>query len=549
MDNRLYLGNWSGGAWSLNVYRVLKSEEIKNIDQTAVAEQGFFYMQRAAQGLFQLIEELITKYHQKFLLSFPKITIFAGKGNNGGDGIMLAAELLKHGYKVKVYSLVESDYYQGESGMAYQLFLQAGGKLDPILNEADLISVKHNLLKQKNSIIVDALLGIGSEGPAKDKYAKLIEFINQANAETESITISVDIPSGINVDSGEVYEPSINADYTVQMGFLKLSSLFYPAKEKFGEVIVHELKYPDSLIDKESPLPIYYVEESFVRDLMPERKVDGSKFDHGVGLLVAGSSGMTGAALLSASAALRSGMGLLHVYTQNEALPVIANNLWEAVLHGYGDNTKVNIDTIKDILTSKIIDAIALGPGMSIADKAVDLNKNIVELLSMIGSKPLILDADAINAFVNNLDLLRSFDGQVLLTPHAKEFSRLFGLDISDLAPYEKAQKLSEIAKEHGVNILYKGAPTYIASAEGKVYIVPTGCSALAKAGSGDVLTGLILSFSSQGLTLVDAAILASYLHNLMGLLAAQKFSEYSVLSRDLVDLISDAINKLLIEE
>ncbi|NQY79877.1 MAG: NAD(P)H-hydrate dehydratase [Candidatus Caenarcaniphilales bacterium] len=531
------------------MYRVLKSEEIKNIDQTAVAEQGFFYMQRAAQGLFQLIEKLITKHHQKFLLSFPKIIIFAGKGNNGGDGILLAAELLKHGYKVKVYSLVEAEYYQGESGMAYQLFVQAGGKLDPILNEADLISVKHMLLKQKNSILVDSLLGIGAEGSPKGFYAKLIEYINQSRNETSSITISVDIPSGIDVDNGNVFEPAITADYTVQMGFLKLSSLFYPAKQNFGEVIVHELKYPNDLVDKESPIPIFYADKEFARNLIPERKIDGNKFDHGVGLLVAGSEGMTGAAMLSASAALRSGLGLLHIFTQKSGAPVIANNLWEAVLHTYDENHKTNIEAVKDLLTSRKVDALALGPGMSLSGDSVNLNKNIIELLSLIQSRPVILDADAINAFVGNLEMLRAFDGQILLTPHAREFSRLFDLDISDLAPYEKAEKLSSIAKEYGVNILYKGAPTYIASAEGKVFIVPTGCSALAKAGSGDILTGLILSFTAQGLTLVDAAILSSYMHNLMGLIAADKLSEYSVLARDLVEAISPAINDLLLTE
>ena len=254
---------------------------------------------------------------------------------------------------------------------------------------------------------------------------------------------------------------------------------------------------------------------------------------------------MTGAAILSAKSALRSGLGLLHVFTQEEASPILANNVLEAVLHSYGNKHKNNIEAIKDLVCGKRINALALGPGMSLNESSVSLSLNILELLSIIEAKPIILDADALNALVGNLESLKDFEGELLITPHAYEFARLFDLDISELAPYEKAEKLTEIAQHYGINILYKGVPTYIASAQGDVFIVPTGCSALAKAGSGDVLTGLILSFTAQGLRLIDSAILAAYLHNMMGLHAANELGEYSVLASDLVQAISPCINDL----
>jgi NAD(P)H-hydrate epimerase len=510
-----------------------------------VAEQGIFYMQRAALGLFKLIVGLIEKNHQNFLLSFPKITVFAGKGNNGGDGILLAAELLKHDYKVKCYSTVDPSEYQGESALAYQLFLQAGGKIDVIHNDADILSVKHFLLKQVNGIWVDALLGIGSKGAAHGVCAKLIEVINSTKVQSKSLCVSVDIPSGIDVDSGEVFEPSINADYTVQMGFSKISSLFYPAKTKYGQIVFQELKYPLELVSRSSSVKIFSVDLSMVKSFIPERKITGSKFDHGVGMLLAGSYGMSGAAMLSGSAAVRSGLGLLHVFSYESVLPIIAANIWDAVLHPITENVKANIDYVKDFLTSRKIDALALGPGLSTNPKSISLVKNILELMTMIDSKPLILDADAINAFVGSTDLLKAYSGELLITPHAKEFSRLFQEDISEYAPYDKAKFLSETAQKYSLEILYKGAPTYVARSSGEVYIVPTGCSALAKAGSGDVLTGLILSFVAQGLELYQAGILAAYVHNLMGLLAVEKDSEYSVLASDLIKYVGMAIEIL----
>jgi NAD(P)H-hydrate epimerase len=357
--------------------------------------------------------------------------------------------------------------------------------------------------------------------------------------------VSVDIPSGIDVDSGEVFEPSINADYTVQMGFSKISSLFYPAKTKYGQIVFQELKYPVDLISRSSSVRIFSVDLSMVKSFIPERKITGSKFDHGLGMLLAGSYGMSGSAMLSGSAAMRSGLGLLHVFSYEAVLPIIATNLWDAVLHPITENAKTNIDYIKDFLTSRKIDALALGPGLSTTAKSISLVKNILELMTMIDSKPLILDADAINAFVGSADLLKVYSGELLITPHAKEFSRLFQEDISEYAPYDKAKFLSETAKKYSLNILYKGAPTYIARSSGEVYIVPTGCSALAKAGSGDVLTGLILSFVAQGLELYQAAILAAYVHNLMGLLAVEKDSEYSVLASDLIKYVGMAIEIL----
>jgi NAD(P)H-hydrate epimerase len=329
------------------------------------------------------------------------------------------------------------------------------------------------------------------------------------------------------------------------MGFSKISSLFYPAKTKYGQIVFQELKYPLELVSRSSAVGIFSVDASMVKSFIPERKITGSKFDHGVGMLLAGSYGMSGAAMLSGSAAMRSGLGLLHVFSCEAVLPIIAANLWDAVLHPITENVKTNIDYIKDFLTSRKIDALALGPGLSTNPKSINLVKNILELMTMIDSKPLILDADAINAFVGSADLLKAYSGELLITPHAKEFSRLFQEDISEYAPYDKAKFLSETAKKYSLHILYKGAPTYIARSSGEVYIVPTGCSALAKAGSGDVLTGLILSFTVQGLELYQAAILAVYVHNLIGLLSVEKDSEYSVLASYLLNNIGSAIEIL----
>ncbi|MDD9897423.1 MAG: NAD(P)H-hydrate dehydratase [Candidatus Melainabacteria bacterium] len=527
---------------------VLTRSEFSQLDKRAAeASSGFEYMQKAARGLFDLI---ISRY-----LDLQKqgrktmVVVFAGTGNNGGDGLLAAAYLAEQGYPVTVFATGDASQYQNEALLAYQELEQQ--KLSPcfINDVADIEFVQEQFKeftgKFDRYIFVDALLGFGASGETREPAATLIRFINENYPMVE--TIAVDLPSGTDADNGKLNGTAVRAHKTLSMGYPKLGSFFFPARANYGLTIVQNLNYPQEIFEQEFKSQVYFA--SSIKQLMPPRVATGSKYDHGYAALWAGSPGMEGALKLAASAAYKSGLGLLKVITDQETRKIFATSFAEAISAEFDDGILTSLIAPQD--DKKTPAVLALGPGLGEQKQIKTLLENY--------QAPMVLDADGINSL--DLDLLAKHQGEVLLTPHAGEYSRLFGELKPGLEPIDLVQELQAQAQKYKVSILFKGSPTIIADPGGKVFVVPFGNSGLATAGSGDVLTGLITGLSAQIYTvqarhpnlrffyqaceisaLTQAAILGAYLHAKAGEAAAKQLSEYSVMASDLLDYIPAVI-------
>ncbi len=470
-------------------------------------KRGYKYMLGAAEGLRNLLEHLskASNEHASDVDIFPTVVILCGKGNNGGDGLALAHLLSKLNYEVKVYTL--TDEYLNEAAIAYQDAIASGIKPHLLKNNTDFAEI---LSKDKPDYIIDALLGTGAKSKLKDNYIKLIGNINsykQKHPETQ--VIAVDIPSGLNADTGAIDTVCVIADHTVCMGYAKLGFAFYPARSVLGELHVRKLDYSEKVLNKFHKEKIYTLGLQDLIELMPPRLVAGSKFDHGTALLIAGSKHMAGAAVLAAGAAIHSGLGMLHIASPTANIPVLNSTVPEAVTHAltsYEDDRGTdNLGTCWQIIKHKEPNAICMGPALSLEYNVQQLVRRILEELEESKFRPsIILDADAINAFKDKPKQLKHKGLDILVTPHYGEFARISpepitATEIAALSPLEKIALLRKFTKVTGCSVLLKGSPSIVVDAQtNDAFVLPYGNSGLAKAGSGDTLSGIIVSLAAQ---------------------------------------------------
>jgi NAD(P)H-hydrate epimerase len=529
--------------------RILSVQEMQAIDKKSLKSQpDQDFMKIAAEGLAEQIAQISEEVYINDIALFPFVTIVCGKGNNGGDGFKLASLLINKKYNLKVFCLAEPEKLYGEALIAYTELKQSTKNLDldliSFIQDSNDIKNFTNYIettqtdKELKHIIVDALLGIGIKGQAQGLLAEMIDTINSTKKQKPAIIVlACDCPSGINLDSNLSNNTIIKADFTVNMGFSKLASCFYPAKYFFGKQAIKAIPYPEEVCQEEHQSRIFKITQEDMSKLLPCRNQEGSKYDHGTATIIAGSKDMPGAGYLTALAAMRSGLGLVHLYTQQESKKIISAQLPEIITH---DITEISKKTKTDIIT--------LGPGLG---RGYD---KLIQEIILKTSIPIILDADGINAFKGKTDLLKQHSAPLLITPHLKEYARLFPSDsLETLMPLEKINVLKTRAKELNATILLKGPCTIIVDPDGDCFLNDNANSALATAGSGDVLTGIItgiagqLAHSNQAYfknLLTDSAIVSSYLHGLAGTLASQELTEYSVIARDIISKIPQAFAK-----
>lgn len=526
---------------------VLTTEEMKEVDRIAISgnlEIGMKYMHKASRGLFDLIISEILKGQKKGVQS--RTVVLAGSGNNGGDGILLASHLIEEGYPCICFVLGAKEKIKGEAKKALGELLKTKADSCFFIESIDklyLIQEHLNFIASSSShaFIIDALIGIGFKGALKDPIKRLTEIINNYNK--AKTIIAVDSPSGVNNDTAEISSAPIKADLTLSMGFPKLASFFYPGRAFYGYNAIHALSYPEEIVRENHKSQIFFLNQ--VNNLIPPRQVNGSKYDHGIALLIAGAKGMHGAAALSAKAALKSGLGMLHLLSDSEDL---IGYCPEAITHKLSNSYDENLKIIHRL--EKNFQVISIGPGLGKS------HAGLVRKLVTETSSNLILDADGINAFEDQTKCLKGSKSEILLTPHEGEFLRLFPNSFNrNSKPLEKIEALRKKAKKLNINILLKGTPNILADREGRVYIIPFGNSALATAGTGDVLTGLITGFAAQKLLrpnygsskLVEAALLACYLHAKAGEAASQDLTEYCVTASDVINYLPKVLKPILI--
>jgi NAD(P)H-hydrate epimerase len=507
---------------------VLTVSQMRAVDKETIGGDvavGYSLMVKAGTGIADVAKKYLLNNMDK------EIAIFCGKGNNGGDGYVAGKILLDEGCKVMCYSLCPIDELKGECKIAFNEYSAKIGNVMVLDDIADIGELS------KTGLIIDAMLGTGLKGDPHGLYALTIDAINKAAVPV----IAIDTPSGLDNDTAIPGKPCINASITVTMGFPKIGLLFYPGKQYVGELIIEDLGYSEKVVNQYKD-DLYYSDGRTMAQFLPPRKPYGSKIDHGLALLICGSRGMAGSAALASEAALRTGCGMTHLAIPESLMNILSIKLTETVLHPLYETSQGTsaVSAFEQIAgLSRKMHAICIGPGLSHENSTSQLVRKLIKEIKL----PAVLDADGLNAFRGMTQDLKGHAGELLITPHRGEWVRLFG-DLS-AEPVEAVRQMKHVAKEFGITILLKGSPTIVVCQDGASFILPFGNSALATAGTGDVLSGIIVSLIAQGASVKESALLGVYIQGNAGMIASEKFGEHSVIASDVVSMIYKVICNL----
>jgi hydroxyethylthiazole kinase-like uncharacterized protein yjeF len=512
---------------------ILTGARMKKVDEDTIARfcPGLELMERAGR---QVADFII----QRFPADRFKAAVFVGPGNNGGDALVVARLLAEEGRACSIHYLKGPDAFTPDAYKNYQR-VQERLPSHRHLREINFTRPDWTGITRKDfidtTVIVDGLFGTGLSRPLEGRALTVVQLINRSGLPV----VGIDMPSGLDADTGEVLGDAVRANYTITMGYPKLGMLFHPAKEYVGEIIVADIGFPAEVLQVHS-LGIYLLDRGEVVKRLPPRPTDLHKYQAGTVLLIAGSRAYTGAVALAAEAALRSGCGMVYAAVPEGIRPVIQSHLREAIVVPLPETSAGTVAPDAGAVLAPYLakaDVIALGPGLTTEEGTAAF---IRELVPGAG-KPLVLDADGINAFAGRSDLLRETTAELILTPHSGELGRLLKTEIP-ATPVERIETTREAARSLGAVLLHKGAPSLIASGAGDVWVSYHGNSALATGGTGDVLTGLVAGLRAQGNGALDAAAIACYLHGRAGEHAAGDLGLRGVIAGDLLKYIGRTI-------
>ena len=494
------------------------SGAMREMDRIAIEEMGIpgeTLMLRAAAGTAAAALQMLP--------DSGRVLVLCGSGNNGGDGIGVAALLREGGYPVTCCMAGDPEKLSADSRAMLARLRAAGGELTAY--------EEPELLKQKWDLIVDALFGTGLSRPVGGRYAELIEAVNRSGVPV----LACDIPSGVSADTGEVLGCAVKADVTVTFNLPKTGQLLPPGTEYTGKLIVHDIGIPDAA-RKRVTHDGEYVTEDMVRAWLPKRRRESHKGDFGKLLLLCGSTGFTGAAALAARAALRTGAGLVYLGVPEPVYPILAAKLDEPVVfplpaNDAGQFSRKALAEIRRRLPD--MDVCLAGPGIGNSADTAELVDGILETAEC----PVLLDADGINVLAGHAYRLRKARCPVVVTPHTGEFRRIGG----DLSA-DRITAAGKLAGEHGITVLLKGYRTVTAGPDGELFVNSTGNSGMATGGSGDVLSGILACLLGAGMDPVRAAAAAAWIHGAAGDLCAERLGERSMLPMDMIGALPEVL-------
>jgi ADP-dependent NAD(P)H-hydrate dehydratase / NAD(P)H-hydrate epimerase len=462
-----------------------------------------------------------------------RILVLCGKGNNGGDGFVVARHLKAKGARPRVLLIGLRAEVTGDARQALERWR---GKVEEIHDEAGLATVARALAEA--DLVVDALLGTGLTGPARGLTAQVIEQINRSTARSGVPVVSLDLPSGLGSDSGALHGHTVRATLTITFAGLKRSLLLQPAAEYAGRVVVVPIGVPD--VEVARGVSTFLLDESGIRPLFPPRPVEAHKGTYGHLLVIAGSVGKTGAAALAGRSALRSGVGLCTVATPASQQPIVAGFSLETMTEPIAETSSQSL-AVKArehlVELGMQCDAVALGPGISLDTETQALARALVAEVP----RPMVVDADALSALAGHLDLLGQAPGARILTPHPGEMARMLGLSIAQVQG-DRIETVRRFCLEYRVHLVLKGARSVLGAPDGRVFINPTGNPGMATGGSGDVLTGMIGAFLARRFDPLAALQAGCYLHGLAGDLAAADRGEEGLVAGDIIECIPAAL-------
>jgi len=479
----------------------------------------------SSANLIEIAADQLLRWYMGNFDRSSRVLIFCGPGNNGGDGLALARLLSANRFNAEVFFVSISGKRSDDwNHNFHRLEKETSVLFNTIGNIGDFPFIS------SGDVVIDAIFGSGLTRPAEGLAWQVIDKINKS----EGIVISVDIPSGLfgEVNSSNNPEGIIRADYTLSFQFPKLCFMFPENSRYTGKWHILPIGL-DSRAISETETPYCFLETEYVSSLLKKR----DKFDHkgkfGHGLLIAGSHGKIGASVLGARAALRTGIGLITCHIPGCGYQVIQSSVPEAMASVDENELKTT-----NIESTDQFDAVGIGPGIGTDPET---QKSFHDLLS--GSpKPLVIDADGLNILGMNRDWLSLLPAETILTPHAREFERIADKTGNS---YLQLEKQSEFAVKYNCIVVLKGAHTSIATPRGKLFFNSTGNPGMATAGSGDVLTGMILSLLSRGYSPEKAAVIGVYLHGLAGDIAAAKSGQESIIASDIIENIGNAFIKI----
>ncbi|MGI6006267.1 MAG: NAD(P)H-hydrate dehydratase [Ruminococcus sp.] len=494
--------------------RVTTALQMKNSDQAAIGIMGLpscVLMERAALAVTETLTE------GDFDLS--SVLILCGSGNNGGDGIAVGRLLHLAGYKVSV-CITGNPAHRSEENKMQQKIAENYGT--PFVNNPEL---------SEYTTIVDSVFGIGLSRNLSEEYQNLCRDVNQADAKV----LAVDIPSGVNADTGSLMGCAVKADVTVTFAFEKPGLLLYPGAACAGKVKVCDIGIYEH--EQISYKPDIFRMEEADRNLIPGRNPAGNKGTFGKVLLIAGSYGMEGASYLSALSCFRTGAGMVKIYTVRSNRDILLKQLPEVMLECYDEDF---FDASGLEKAMQWADVIGIGPGLGQSETALE----ILKFTAANCQKPLVIDADGLNLISSHPEILDGIQCPCIITPHMGEMSRLTGMAIKDIAA-DRLKTAGDFSGKHHIVCVLKDARTITAWTEDKFVINTTGNSGMATAGSGDVLTGMILGLLAAGMDVKYAACCGVWLHGKAGDWAACRLGEASVLAEDIIDAIPTVLKKL----
>ncbi|MGH9832510.1 MAG: NAD(P)H-hydrate dehydratase [Blastocatellia bacterium] len=527
--------------------KILTAQQMREIDRLTVERCGIPYATLMETAGNRVVEAIINRFGDVKGKSF---TIYCGKGNNGGDGAVVARLLWMRGaFEVDVLLFGQVEETKDEARENFE----AVGKIAEAESAPDLPLCRMRFrevsaesddvdLYSASEFVIDALLGTGVTRPADGLYAKAIEAINVAGEGSFTKVISVDIPSGLASDSGQPIGPFVKAHLTVSFTAPKIANVTC----NNGELIVASIGTPKWLIDKESISNLYLVDKEQIAEWLwnSRRSYDAHKGSAGDALLIAGSRGKTGAAALAAETVLRAGAGLVTVATARSAQSLLVTQTRNEVMTEALDETEsgaISHEALGQALQlAEKRTVVAIGPGLSSADEST---RRFVREFVERRNAPVVIDADGLNALAPWPEGLKGSDElPIIVTPHPGEMARLTGKTNAEVVA-DRINVAREFATKHRIITVLKGSRTIIAAPDGEVYVNPTGNAGMATAGSGDVLTGLIAGLLAQRpQPALEATIAGVYLHGLAGDLAASKLGMRPLIASDIIANLSEAI-------
>lgn len=520
---------------------VLTSEEMYRLDRLAMEKYGvpsLTLMENAGRGVFEFLKRKIPD------LKLKKIIVVAGKGNNGGDGFVVARHLLEAGAKVRVFTLAQEKEIRGEAAVQMARYREKGGEVR-VLGPEVAGEAPWRTPFEDADLLIDAIFGIGFSGKVSAETGEIIEAMNRSQKKI----LAIDLPSGLSADSGKALGPTVRATWTVTLENPKTGLVHSEAADFVGELEVVKIGIPHEAYDDLAP-KIHWMTGREMRPLITPRKKTAHKGDFGHLLLVGGSSTKPGAILLAGRAALRAGAGLVTV-----ALPDKAFKKIPSATEGGGEFLELMYEPLPSTFSgtlsrkaSKKLErllegksAVAVGPGMGVnADTTAIVKRQLRECVV-----PTVFDADALNSITGVKGWQALPDQEIIFTPHPGEMGRLIGAT-SSRVQQDRLSIARDFAEKHGVSVVLKGFRTLTALPTGEVFINSTGNPGMATAGMGDVLTGVIGSLLAQGMRPEKAAAAGVYLHGRAGDRVAERLGDRGLLASDVIEELPQVFKEFL---